>query len=143
MDGRIMGRHEGVIRYTIGQRRGLGVATGEPLFVVKLDAPGKRVIVGPREALATRALVIGESNWLGEGSLEDACASAMPALARVRSTRAPVAGRMALVDGQPGFAFDAPEEGVAPGQACVLYAAPDGRIVLGGGFITATESAAA
>jgi tRNA-specific 2-thiouridylase len=141
LDGRVMGRHEGVIRYTIGQRRGLGVATGEPLFVVKLDAPNKRVIVGPREALATRALVIGESNWLGQGSLEEACAAGMPALARVRSTRAPVPGRMALVDGQPGFNFDMPEEGVAPGQACVIYAAPDGMTVLGGGFIASTLSA--
>ena len=142
MDGRIMGRHDGVIRYTIGQRRGLGVATGEPLFVVRLDAPNKHVIVGPREALLTRALTIGESNWLGEGSLEDACTLGAPALARVRSTRAPVPGRMTLVDGQPGFAFDTPEEGVAPGQACVLYAASDGMTVLGGGFITATVSAA-
>jgi tRNA-specific 2-thiouridylase len=147
LDGRVMGRHDGVIRYTIGQRRGLGVATGEPLFVVKLDAPNRRVIVGPREALATRALVIGESNWLGEGSLADACAARKPALARVRSTRAPVHGRMALVpgsngDGQPGFIFDTPEEGVAPGQACVLYAAPDGMTVLGGGFIASTVSAA-
>ena len=147
MDGRNMGRHEGVIRYTIGQRRGLGVATGEPLFVVKLDAPNKRVIVGPREALATAALTIGESNWLGEGSLTDACASGAPALARVRSTRAPVPGKMALIPdaegkAQPGFQFDTPEEGVAPGQACVLYAAPDGRTVLGGGFITGTVSAA-
>jgi tRNA-uridine 2-sulfurtransferase len=142
LDGRIMGRHEGVIRYTIGQRRGIGVATGEPLFVVKLDAPNQRVIVGPREALLTRALSIGESNWLGEGSLADACAAGMPALARVRSTRAPVPGRMALVDGAPGFEFAAPEEGVAPGQACVLYAAPDGMTVLGGGFIASTVSAA-
>jgi tRNA-specific 2-thiouridylase len=141
LDGRVMGRHEGVIRYTIGQRRGLGVATGEPLFVVKLDAPNKRVIVGPREALATSALVIGESNWLGEGSLEEACATGMPALARVRSTRAPVPGRMTLVDGHPGFTFDMPEEGVAPGQACVIYAAPDGMTVLGGGFIASTLSA--
>lgn len=141
MDGRVMGRHEGVIRYTIGQRRGLGVATGDPLFVVKLDAPNRRVIVGPREALLTRALTIGESNWLGEGSLADACAARAPALARVRSTRAPVSGRMTTVDGLPGFEFDTPEEGVAPGQACVLYAAPDGRTVLGGGFIAATVSA--
>lgn len=143
LDGRVMGQHDGVIRYTIGQRRGLGVATGEPLFVVKIDAPNRRVIVGPREALLTRALVIGESNWLGESSLLDACAAGMPALARVRSTRAPVPGRMTLVDGVPGFAFDTPEEGVAPGQACVLYAAPDGRTVLGGGFIASTVSAAA
>jgi tRNA-specific 2-thiouridylase len=141
MDGRVMGRHDGVIRYTIGQRRGLGVATGDPLFVVKLDAPNKRVIVGPREALLTRGLAIGESNWLGEGSLADACAAGMPALARVRSTRAPVPGRLGVVDGMPGFVFDIPEEGVAPGQACVLYAAPDGRTVLGGGFIASTVSA--
>jgi tRNA-uridine 2-sulfurtransferase len=142
MDGRVMGRHDGVIRYTIGQRRGLGIATGEPLFVVKLDAPGGRVIVGPREALLTSALAIGESNWLGEGTLMEACAAGVVALARVRSTRAPVAGRMTLIDGLPGFAFDTPEEGVAPGQACVLYAAPDAQTVLGGGFIVKTVSAA-
>jgi tRNA-specific 2-thiouridylase len=142
LDGRVMGRHEGVIRYTIGQRRGLGVATGEPLFVVRIDAASKRVIVGPREALLTGALAIGESNWLGEGSLQAACEAGTPALARVRSTRAPVPGRMTLVDGLPGFAFDAPEEGVAPGQACVLYAAPDAQAVLGGGFIVKTVSAA-
>ena len=142
MDGRVMGQHDGVIRYTIGQRRGLGVATGEPLFVTKIDAPNRRVIVGPREALLTSALAIGESNWLGEGSLQDACVAGVRALARVRSTRAPVPGRMALVDGLPGFVFDVAEEGVAPGQACVLYAAPDGRAVLGGGFIASTVSAA-
>ncbi len=147
MDGRVMGQHDGVIRYTIGQRRGLGVATGEPLFVTKIDAPNRRVIVGPREALLTSALVMGESNWLSEGSLEDACVAGVRALARVRSTRAPVPGRMALVansegKGVPGFVFDAAEEGVAPGQACVLYAAPDGRSVLGGGFIASTVSAA-
>ncbi|MDZ4761102.1 MAG: tRNA 2-thiouridine(34) synthase MnmA [Alphaproteobacteria bacterium] len=146
MDGRVMGRHEGVIRYTIGQRRGLGVATGDPLFVVRLDAPARRVIVGPREALLTSALAIGESNWLGGGSLMEACASGVAALARVRSTRAPVPGRMTLVAdsegrGLPGFVFDTPEEGVARGQACVLYAAPDGRTVLGGGFIVSTVSA--
>jgi tRNA-specific 2-thiouridylase len=147
LDGRVMGRHEGVIGYTIGQRRGLGIATGEPLFVVKIDAERARVIVGPREALATRALSIGESNWLGEGSLDAACAAGVRALARVRSTRPPKPGRMALVPdsegrGLPGFVFDEPEEGVAPGQACVLYAAPDGATVLGGGFIAATVSAA-
>lgn len=143
LDGRVMGRHDGVIRYTIGQRRGLGIATGEPLFVVKIDAPGNRVIVGPREALLTAALAIGESNWLGQGSLMEACAAGVRALARVRSTRAPAPGRMTMVDGAPGFAFDTPEEGVAPGQACVIYAAPDGRTVLGGGFIATTVSAAA
>jgi tRNA-specific 2-thiouridylase len=142
MDGRVMGQHAGVIRYTIGQRRGLGVATGEPLFVVRLDAPGRRVIVGPREALLTAALSIGERNWLGGVSFEDACRSRIRALARVRSTRSPAPGHLALIDGEPGFVFDVAEEGVAPGQACVIYAAPDGQTVLGGGFISATISAA-
>jgi tRNA-uridine 2-sulfurtransferase len=150
LDGRVLGRHEGVIRFTIGQRRGIGVATGEPLFVVRIDAASHRVIVGPREALATRALVLatgdGEVNWLGAATLAEACAAGTPALARVRSTRAPVPGRMAVVAGEtgaagPGFVFDAPEEGVAPGQACVLYAAPDADIVLGGGFIAETVAA--
>lgn len=142
MDGRLMGEHEGVIRYTIGQRRGLKVATGEPMYVVKIDAPKRHVIIGPREALKTSALSMGEANWLGDGSLEDACAAEAPALARVRSTRPPARGRMAMVDGSPGFVFDTPEEGVSPGQACVLYAAPDADVVLGGGFISGTVSAA-
>ncbi len=148
MDGRVMGEHDGVIRYTIGQRRGLKVATGEPMYVVKIDAPKKHVIIGPREALKTRALSMGEANWLGEGSLEAACAAETPALARVRSTRPPAAGRLAMVAGEdgarvPGFVFDEAEEGVSPGQACVLYAAPDANLVLGGGFISATVSAGA
>ena len=141
LDGRVLGQHEGVIRYTVGQRRGLGVATGEPIYVVKVDARKREVIVGPREALMTRALSLGEANWLGEGSLEEACAAGVKALGRVRSTRPPKAGRMAMVDGAPGFVFDDPEEGVAPGQACVIYSVDGASTVLGGGFITGTVSA--
>jgi tRNA-specific 2-thiouridylase len=141
--GTVLGRHDGIFHFTVGQRKGLGLSGNEePLFVLKLDAPSARVVVGPREALLTAALAIGESNWLGEGSLMAACEAGTPALARVRSTRAPVPGRMTLVDGLPGFSFDTPEEGVAPGQACVLYAAPDAQAVLGGGFIVKTVSAA-
>lgn len=136
-----MGRHEGVIRFTIGQRRGLGVAAGDPLYVVKLDAPGRRVIVGPREALLTSRLTLGEHNWLGDGDLLSACKEELGALARVRSTRAPVRGALGLWNNQPAFFFEQPEEGVAPGQACVLYSLPDGRRVLGGGFITSTQPA--
>ena len=144
MDGRVLGTHDGVINFTVGQRRGLGVATGEPIYVVKVDAPNRRVVVGPREALLTGALAMGETNWLGEGTLEEACTAGLPAQARVRSTRPPTPGRLRLVDGQPGFAFDDPEEGVAPGQACVIYdPAGAGGLgkVLGGGFITRTVSA--
>jgi tRNA-specific 2-thiouridylase len=139
LDGRVLGRHEGVTRYTIGQRRGLNVAVGDPLFVVRIDADRRQVVVGPREALLTRALTLKETNWLGEGaSLAAACDAGRPVLARVRSTREPVAGRLALVGGEPGVVFAAGEEGVAPGQACVLYAPEAPTRVLGGGFIAAT-----
>ncbi|MFN3571883.1 MAG: tRNA 2-thiouridine(34) synthase MnmA [Phenylobacterium sp.] len=142
MDGRVLGRHEGVTRYTIGQRRGLNVAVGEPLFVVRIDADARQVIVGPREALLTAALTLKETNWLGESaSFEAACEEARPVLARVRSTREPVAGRLGFAEGQPAVVFEAPEEGVAPGQACVLYAPEDPERVLGGGFIVRTVAA--
>jgi tRNA-specific 2-thiouridylase len=121
LDGRVLGRHEGVTRYTVGQRRGLQIAIGEPLFVVRLDADRRQVVVGPREALLTRALLLNEVNWLGEEpALEDAATAGRPVLARVRSTKAPSPARMTLEGGRPAVAFDAPEEGVSPGQACVL-----------------------
>ena len=136
LDGRVLGRHEGVTRYTIGQRRGLNVAVGDALFVVKIDADKRQVVVGPREALLTRALSLKETNWIGDGpSLDKACVDARPVLARVRSTREPILGRLARVQGLPGVVFGVPEEGVAPGQACVLYAPEDPTRVLGGGFI--------
>ncbi len=138
LDGRTLGRHEGVTRYTIGQRRGLNVAVGDPLFVVKIDADRRQVIVGPREALLTHALSLKETNWLGGGTIEAACDAGRPVLARVRSTREPVPGRLGLVDGVPGVVFDTSEEGVAPGQACVLYAPEADSRVLGGGFIAGT-----
>ncbi|THD81286.1 MAG: tRNA 2-thiouridine(34) synthase MnmA [Phenylobacterium sp.] len=136
LDGRVLGRHDGVTRYTIGQRRGLNVAVGDPLFVVRIDAQARQVIVGPREALLTHALTLKETNWIGDGpSIAAACAAQRPVLARVRSTREPVPGYLAIVDAAPGVLFDAPEEGVAPGQACVLYAPEAPTRVLGGGFI--------
>jgi tRNA-specific 2-thiouridylase len=143
LDGRVIGQHEGVTRYTIGQRRGLNVAVGDPLFVVRIDADARQVIVGPREALLTASLALKETNWIGDGpSIEAACAAGRPVMARVRSTREPAPGRLALVDGAPGVAFDNPEEGVAPGQACVLYAPEAPSRVLGGGFIAGTVRAA-
>ena len=135
MDGRVLGTHEGVTRYTIGQRRGLNIAVGDPLFVTRIDAGKRQVIVGPREALLTTALTLKETNWLGEDGIDAACAAGRPVLARVRSTREPVPGRMTLVDGQVSVALDTYEEGVAPGQACVLYAPEAPDRVLGGGFI--------
>ncbi len=143
LDGRVIGRHEGVTRYTIGQRRGLNVAVGDPLFVVRIDAEARQVIVGPREALLTAALTLKETNWLGdEPTIEAAAAVGRQVLARVRSTREPAPARLTLVDGEAAVAFDTAEEGVAPGQACVLYAADDDSRVLGGGFIAGTRAAA-
>jgi tRNA-specific 2-thiouridylase len=142
MDGRVLGTHEGVSRYTVGQRRGLNVAVGEPLFVVRLEPEAKRVVVGPRDALMTRALTLKETNWLGDqSSLEAAASEGLPVLARVRSTRDPVSARLALEGGAVTVVFDTPDEGVSPGQACVLYAVDRPTRVLGGGFIAATTAA--
>jgi tRNA-specific 2-thiouridylase len=139
-DGRVLGRHAGVSRYTVGQRRGLNLGHHEALFVTGLDAANRRVIVGPRQSLLTAALTLGEDNWLGDApSLAAACAAEASVLARVRSTREPVPARLA-----PGgrVVFDAPQEGVSPGQACVLYDPQAPSRVLGGGFIASTERAA-
>ncbi len=141
LDGRVLGQHEGVIHYTIGQRRGLKVATGDPLYVVKIDALARQVIVGPREALLTAALTMEELNWLGDGTLEEACARGDRVLARVRSTREPLPAKLGWFNDEPAVWFDTSEEGVARGQACVLYD-PDGTTrILGGGFISGTIAA--
>jgi tRNA-specific 2-thiouridylase len=141
LDGRVLGRHEGVTRYTVGQRRGLNIAVGEPLFVVRVDAARREVIVGPREALLVPALRLKETNWLGdEASIEAAAVAGVPVLARVRSTREPAPGRLTSVGDIAGVAFDRPEEGVAPGQACVLYDPAEPSRVLGGGFIASAAA---
>lgn len=145
VDGRVLGRHAGVIHYTIGQRRGLGLGganTGEPLFVVKLDAAQARVVVGPREALATRRVHLRALNWIGDGALTDIPAEGSALFVQVRSTRPPVPARLYLRAGEASVEFVNDEDGVSPGQACVFYASdqPQAR-VLGGGFISATEAA--
>ena len=144
IDGRVLGKHDGITGYTIGQRRGLNVAVGEPLFVTRIDADAREVIVGPREALLTRALTLKETNWLGdENELLDAARAQKPVLARVRSTRPPVLARLIARDDRIEVEFDGAEEGVAPGQACVLYDVADDGRVLGGGFIASTRAAMA
>ncbi len=137
VDGRVMGQHNGVINFTVGQRRGLGVATGEPLFVVKLDAANKRVIVGPREQLGVTRIALKEVNWIGEPVGSEDELNGRDILVRVRSTRPPVPAKLSVGVGW-SVLLDAPEEGVAPGQAAVFYDANSTR-VLGGGWIMATE----
>jgi tRNA-specific 2-thiouridylase len=140
VDGRVLGRHAGIIHYTIGQRRGLGIAAADPLYVIALDANRARVIVGPREALATRRIRLRDVNWLGEGRFEDIDPAGLEIAVRVRSTREPAPARL-MPDGYVELL--AAETGVSPGQACVFYAssAPDAR-VLGGGFIRPDEAQA-
>jgi len=133
-DGRVLGEHRGVIHYTIGQRRGLGIGgLDEPLYVVTLDVDARRVIVGPKDMLSTRSVPVREINWLGDGPFDGAAEHHVSV--KVRSTRPP---RDAIV--RPLSRTEAevelltPEEGVSPGQACVFYEAGGSR-VLGGGWI--------
>ncbi len=134
MEGNVLGEHRGVIHYTIGQRRGLGIGgLGDPLYVVKLDPDARRVIVGPKEALSTRIVPVREINWLGDEPFESR--KEWHLSVKIRSTRPP---REAIV--RPLSATTAevelltPEEGVSPGQACVFYE-PEGTRIFGGGWI--------
>ena len=134
MHGRVLGHHNGVIHYTIGQRRGLGIGgLADPLYVVKLDVDKKHVIVGPKSALATRIIPVREINWLGDAPFDSR--DEWHVNVRVRSTRPP---RAAII--RPSSATTAnvelltPEEGVSPGQACVFYDDASPRI-FGGGWI--------
>ena len=132
LDGRVLGRHEGIIHYTIGQRRGLGIGGAEPLYVVKIDARAKRVIVGPREALRQEDIRVTGLNWLGEAL------STTPRTvhAKIRSARPPVPAEIRVEGDQPIVTIRGGEYGVSPGQACVLYEGEGpGQRVLGGGFI--------
>lgn len=140
IDGRVLGQHQGIMHYTIGQRRGIGVAVGEPLYVVHLDSENARVIVGPREALETRRLYLRQVNWLGDTPLEELPAEGMELYAKVRSTRPPMPATLFYRDGTAFVDLHHGEAGVAPGQACVLFSddSNDARI-FGGGFIDRSE----
>lgn len=141
IEGTVIGTHPGIIHYTVGQRRGLGLATGEPIYVVRLDAARRRVVVGPREALVIARIRLKDVSWIGDGALIDAARRGERVAVKVRSTRPPKAARL-YFDGEVGVALDGGEEGVAPGQACVFYSPePSHDRVLGGGWIAATESA--
>ena len=140
LDGTVLGRHDGIIHYTIGQRRGLGVAAGEPLYVVALDAARRRVVVGPRSALAVRRLVLRDVNWLGDRPLAELDESGVELFARVRSTRAPQPARLVMDGDNVEVELLGEESGVASGQACVLYEGEGaGARVLGGGWIATSR----
>ena len=127
--GRALGRHRGIAHFTVGQRKGLGIAAAEPLYVLRLDPKEGRVVVGPRAALAETRLSLGEVNWLGPPAKPG-----MAVTAKLRSTQLPVGARFYPGGGKEHavLVLNAPAGAVAPGQAAVLY---DGERLLGGGWI--------
>ncbi len=140
VDGNVLGQHEGIVKYTIGQRRGIGIGgTEEPLYVVKLDPAKKQVIVGPKEALLTSAIKVKDVNWIGE----QVPTEGLDVIAKIRSTRPGVPATLFLEEGADGkpaahIVLKEAEAGVSPGQAAVFY--QDDR-VLGGGWIAGAISA--
>ncbi|MGN6570971.1 MAG: tRNA 2-thiouridine(34) synthase MnmA [Pseudolabrys sp.] len=143
LDGRVLGAHSGIIHYTVGQRRGLGIATGAPLYVVRLDAERRRVVVGPREALRMSRITLRDVNWIGDGNIDEALADdRREVFVKVRSTRAPTGAWLKAANGAFEVELVEGEHGVSPGQACVFYDAPEGQArVLGGGFIKSAVAA--
>jgi tRNA-uridine 2-sulfurtransferase len=143
LDGRVLGHHDGIIHFTVGQRRGLGIATGTPLYVVRLDAASRRVMVGPREALRTSRIRLREVNWLGDGTIDETLEHRSEIYVKVRSTRPPQPAWLRSGGGN-GIEVEliGGEDGVSPGQACAFYDAAEGQArVLGGGVIASTIAA--
>jgi tRNA-specific 2-thiouridylase len=130
-NGVVLGRHDGIANFTVGQRKGLGLSgNDEPLFVLRLDAVNARVVVGPRSVLGSSSMLLKDVNWLGPHD------APFEARVKVRSMRPPVAATVTpLAGGAARVELAAPEEAIAPGQACVFYDA-DGSRVLGGGWIS-------
>ena len=145
LDGRVLGHHDGIIHFTVGQRRGLGIAASAPLYVVRLDAASRRVVVGPREALRTSRMRLREVNWLGDGAIGQALERHPEVFVKVRSTRRPQPAWLRAGSGG-GIEVEliGGEDGVSPGQACAFYDTAEGQArVLGGGMIASTVAAAA
>ena len=136
LDGRVLGTHAGVMNFTVGQRKGLGLSgTSEPLFVTRLDAVKRRVVVGPRKSLDTSIVTLSGVNWLGPPNMRS-----IECLVKVRSTRPPAPAHVEL-EGHGSARVRLLEGGdvIAPGQACVFYET-GGTRVLGGGWINAPQS---
>jgi tRNA-specific 2-thiouridylase len=135
VDGATIGRHPGVIRFTVGQRRGLGVAWHEPLYVVRIEAAERRVVVGPRSALYRGKLTIRQANWLDDEALSGRPISVDVKLrANQQAVPASICG---LGERRVAISLEHPQPGISPGQACVIYR---GDRVLGGGWIEGTDS---
>jgi tRNA-specific 2-thiouridylase len=143
LDGRVLGVHEGIINYTIGQRKGLGIAAPEPLYVVRLDAKKNQVIVGGHNDLKSYTVKLRDVNWLGEGDLKIlAAGNGMAIHAKLRSTRAPQSSVIQIINDEIYVTLVDGEHGISPGQACVFYSDESNTSeVLGGGFIVGANNA--
>ncbi len=140
--GRVLGIHRGIVGFTVGQRKGLGIATGEPLFVIRIETQSRRVVVGPRELLRATVVRLRDVNWIGGGAWTDALAGRRQLLVKVRSSQTPRPAALVVRNGEPCVELEDGEYGVAAGQACVFYEeGGDEARVLGGGFIAAAEAA--
>ena len=128
-EGQVLGRHLGVHRFTVGQRRGLGVARGTPLYVIRIEPESRRVVVGTRGRLTRKAFRVERPNWVSQPSLENPLR--VHAKIRSRHPEAPAVVEPAA-DGAVRVVFDEPQSAVTPGQACVFYR---GETVVGGGWI--------
>ena len=135
LEGNVLGQHDGIIGFTVGQRRGLGVAVGEPLYVVRVEADTRRVIVGPYEAVLEDQVYVRDINWLGDDTVLPEAGIALSV--KLRSAQ-PLASAVAYgtSDGGAKVVLDQPQAGISPGQACVFY---DGERVMGGGWIIRKE----
>jgi tRNA-uridine 2-sulfurtransferase len=132
-EGHVLGRHAGIIHFTVGQRRGIGIAATEPLYVLRLEPTTRRVVVGPHRALARHRMTLSSVNWLGATPPQDGVALAV----KLRSAQPPVSARLFLKGTSGEVLLDTPASGVAPGQACVFY---DGSRCLGGGWIARDDT---
>jgi len=140
MDGRVLGRHDGIFGFTVGQRRGLGVHGREPLYVVRLDSARAEVVVGPRDCLRVRTIMLKDVNWLGDEPAGGGVSVRERLHVRVRSSQVPLPALLTLEGRAAVVVLDDGEFGVAPGQACVFYSSEPNARVLGGGWIAATSA---
>lgn len=141
VDGRVLGTHNGVMHYTVGQRRGLGIPDGsglDPLFVLRIDADKKQVIVGPRKKLVKSRIYIKDVNWLGDGAFGPTVDGKAVSV-KIRSMKPPVPAKFVAEKDETYIELDEAMEGISPGQACVFYDADDASRTLGGGWISRSE----
>lgn len=142
INGTILGKHNGIYNYTIGQRKGLNIAYNEPLYVIMINAISSQIIVGPKEALLTQSVILRDVNWLGDISNNDIPTEGLDLYVKVRSTQPAVLAKLYYKNNIYNVTFNNGEKSVAPGQACVFFSDnSDQARLLGGGFIKESKKA--